>query len=233
MSINRDQQETVRQIGFFEELRLQRWDDHRYYHHSRVNQSLHLLSSTCFITMYALLLIDPSAAALLGWLLAMCSRQIGHFFFKPTSYDRVNAATNEHKEEIKIGYNLVRKRMLLSIWGLSPLLLLVHPGAFGLFKPAAGWQDFLFNVSMLWFGLGIAAVLFRTVQLFYIRGVQTGLVWATKILTDPFNDFRQYLKSPWYLLYGELIDPMLEVQLEMQLGENGIEADEGPLVLTN
>jgi len=28
--------------GFFEMLRVQRWDDHRYYHHSRINQSLHL-----------------------------------------------------------------------------------------------------------------------------------------------------------------------------------------------
>ena len=28
--------------GFLEALRVQRWDDHRYYHHSRINQSLHL-----------------------------------------------------------------------------------------------------------------------------------------------------------------------------------------------
>ncbi|MEK0417035.1 MAG: hypothetical protein RI949_1041, partial [Pseudomonadota bacterium] len=25
---------------FLEELRIQRWDDHRYYHHCRINQSL-------------------------------------------------------------------------------------------------------------------------------------------------------------------------------------------------
>ena len=24
--------------SFFEELKVQRWDDHRYYHHSRINQ---------------------------------------------------------------------------------------------------------------------------------------------------------------------------------------------------
>jgi hypothetical protein len=35
--------------GFFELLREQRWDDHRYYHHSRVNQSLHLLSAISFV----------------------------------------------------------------------------------------------------------------------------------------------------------------------------------------
>ena len=219
-------------LGFLEELRLQRWDDHRYYHHSRINQSLHLLSSTCFITMYLLLIVDPSAAALLGWLLAMCSRQIGHFFFEPTSYDRVNAASNELKEEIKIGYNLKRKRVLLSVWALSPLLLIACPGAFGLFEPAVNWRQFLFNVSMLWFGLGVAAVLFRTVQLFYIRSVQTGLVWATKILTDPFNDFRQYLKSPWYLLQGQWIDPMDEIRHVLPRVEDHAEAPD-PVAVTH
>lgn len=199
-------------MGFMEELRLQRWDDHRYYHHSRINQSLHLLSSICFMVMYALLLFSPSAAALLGWLLAMCSRQIGHFFFEPDNYDEVNEATNEHKEEIKVGYNLSRKRVLLSIWGLSPLVLLYSPGFFGLMEPYENRSEFLFNMSMIWFGLGIAAVVFRTIHLFFIRGVQTGLVWATKIITDPFNDFCQYLKSPVYLLRGQLIDPMSEVR---------------------
>ena len=54
--------------SFLEELREQRWDDHRYYHHSRINQSLHLLSATCFITCYLLLFINPGLAALLGWI---------------------------------------------------------------------------------------------------------------------------------------------------------------------
>ncbi|MDZ4730035.1 MAG: hypothetical protein SH820_08855 [Xanthomonadales bacterium] len=206
--------EDSRSLTFRQELNLQRWDDHRYYHHSRVNQSLHLLSASCFIATYGLLLIDPSIAVLLGWLVAMCSRQIGHFFFEPDSYDAVNHASNELKEEIKVGYNLSRKRVLLSIWALSPLLLFVSPTFFGLFQQA----DFVFNTSMLWLVLGLAAVLFRTLQLFFIRNVQTGLVWATKILTDPFNDFRQYLKAPLYLLKGEWIDPMTEVQVAIEEG---------------
>jgi hypothetical protein len=32
----------------------------------------------------------------------------------------------------------------------------------------------------------------------------------TKILTDPFSDFRLYYKAPLFLLKGELIDPGLE-----------------------
>jgi hypothetical protein len=37
-------------------------------------------------------------------------------------------------------------------------------------------------------GVGVGGLLFRTVHLFFIRDVQTGLVWMTKILTDPFHD---------------------------------------------
>ena len=34
--------------AFFEQLAIQRQDDHRYYHHSRVNQTLHLISAERF-----------------------------------------------------------------------------------------------------------------------------------------------------------------------------------------
>jgi len=199
-------------LSFREELALQRWDDHRYYHHSRINQSLHLLSAMCFMVTYALVFFNPGLAALLGWIVAMCSRQIGHFFFEPKTYDEVNDATFEHKEDIKVGYNLHRKRMLHLVWALTPAALYFNPSFFGLFERHQHWTDFLNNLAILWLALGVAALLFRTVQLFFIRDVQTGLVWATKILTDPFNDFKTYLKSPLYLLRGELIDPMIHVR---------------------
>jgi hypothetical protein len=46
--------------GFMQTLKVQRWDDHRYYHHSLVNQSLHLLSAISFIFMWFLLFWDPA-----------------------------------------------------------------------------------------------------------------------------------------------------------------------------
>ena len=64
-------------------LAVQRWDDHRFYHHSRINQSLHLLSAVCFVIAYGLLFVDPAWAALLAWCVSMTSRQAGHFFFEP------------------------------------------------------------------------------------------------------------------------------------------------------
>src|SRR5262245_42071301 len=106
---------------FLRTLETQRFDDHRYYHHSTINQALHLLSALSFLCAYALVFTDPVAAALIGWLLAMTSRQIGHFFFEPKGYDEVNHATHEYKEAIKVGYNLRRKVVLMSIWAASPL----------------------------------------------------------------------------------------------------------------
>lgn len=196
-------------LGFRDELQLQRWDDHRYYHHSRVNQSLHLLSATCFMASYVLLLIDPGIAVMLGWIVAMSSRQIGHFFFEPKSYDTVNHATHEHKEDIKVGYNLFRKRVLQAAWALIPAVLYLVPDFFGLFPD--GENNFYEKLAILWLMLAAAALLIRTIHLFFIQGVQTGLVWATKILTDPFNDFRTYFKAPLHLVRGELIDPMTHV----------------------
>ncbi len=102
--------------NFWAELRTQRWDDHRFYHHSRINQSLHLLSAISFLIAYVMMFTDPVAAALIGWLVAMVSRQSGHFFFEPKGYDEVNQVTHEYKEDVKVGYNLRRKIILHIIW---------------------------------------------------------------------------------------------------------------------
>ncbi len=40
-------------------LRTQRWDDHRYYHHSRINQSLHFVSAFSFLVGYVMMFFDP------------------------------------------------------------------------------------------------------------------------------------------------------------------------------
>ncbi|MGZ9083432.1 MAG: hypothetical protein ACXW3U_15245, partial [Rhodoplanes sp.] len=65
---------------------------------------------------------------------------------------------------------------------------------------------FIRHVAKIWLFLGLAGLVFRTVQLFFIKDVQTGLVWMTKILTDPFHDIKLYYKAPLYLMRGELLD---------------------------
>ena len=195
-------------MTFFEVLKEQRWDDHRYYHHSRINQSLHLVSAISFVCAYVLVWTHPVAAVLLGWIVGMTSRQAGHFFFEPRDYDHINKATHDHKEDVKLGYNLRRKVVLMGIWVLSPVALYFDPTLLGIFNVPADIHAWLNNLALTWITLAVGGLLFRTVHLFFLQGVQAGAVWFTKILTDPFHDIKLYYRAPLYLLRGELIDPM-------------------------
>lgn len=197
-------------MKFREELQQQRWDDHRYYHHNRINQLLHFMSACCFLASYVLIFINPVAAVMIGWLLAMVFRQTGHFVFEPKTYDEVNQATHDYKESVKVGYNLSRKVVLLSIWIFAPIVLYFSPSLFGLLEAQPSFQGFLYNLSILWLIIGVGALLFRTVHLFFIMGIQSGLVWFTKILTDPFHDIYIYYKAPYYIMKGEMYDDMSE-----------------------
>jgi hypothetical protein len=203
---------SVMKTSFLNELRTQRWDDHRYYHHSRINQSLHLVSAISFVVAYGLLFVDPAMAAILAWCVSMTTRQAGHFFFEPRGYDHVNQASDEFKEDIKVGYNIRRKIVLMAVWVLIPLVLWLSPSVFGAVEPAVGLFGWLHDVGIAWLALGVAGLVFRVGQLWVQQDLTTGLVWMTKILTDPFHDIWLYHKAPLHLLRGELIDPMAHVR---------------------
>jgi hypothetical protein len=194
-------------MTFFETLAEQRWDDHRFYHHSRINQTLHFFSAISFVCAYVLVFTHPAAAVLLGWLVGMVSRQCGHFFFEPKDYDAVNQATHEYKEDVKVGYNLQRKYVLMAVWGLSPVVLYLDPTLSGIFEAPDDIHEWLNNLALMWITIAVGALAFRTVQLFFIKDVKSGLAWLTKILTDPFHDIKLYHKAPLRLMRGELIDP--------------------------
>ena len=85
--------------GFLEALRVQRWDDHRYYHHSRINQSLHLLSAISFVFAYLMMFKDPAIAALVGWLISMTTRQAGHFSL--IRFAKGGGAAAAHQERLQ------------------------------------------------------------------------------------------------------------------------------------
>jgi hypothetical protein len=163
------------------------------------------------LTAYGLLFIDPIAASLLAWLVAMTTRQSGHFFFEPKGYDEVNKATHEYKEQIKVGYNLNRKVVLLSIWAAIPLLVWANPiwlQKFVALNTFTNTDGFIRQTGLLWLWLGVGGVLFRTFHLFFIHNVEAAFAWMTKIMTDPFHDAKIYATAPLYLLKGQLIDPM-------------------------
>jgi hypothetical protein len=198
--------------ALLQELSTQRWDDHRFYHQSRINQTLHFVSALCFIAAYVLVPFDPAAAALLAWGVSMTTRQAGHFFFEPRGYDHVNEVTDAYKEEVKVGYNIRRKVVLMGAWAALPALLWASPSLFGTIEPANGFGEYLHDVGIAWFALGVGGVLLRVLQLWIERDLATGLVWALKILTDPFHDALLYRGAPLALLRGELIDPMPHVR---------------------
>ena len=197
---------------FFKALATQRWDDHRYYHHSRLNQSLHLLSAVSFLIAYGLLFVDPAMAALIGWGISMTTRQAGHFFFEPRGYDEVNRVSDKYKEMIKVGYNIRRKVVLMAVWAAIPGVLWFSPSLLGLIEPATSTGGFVHDVGIAWLALGVTGLVFRVLQLWLGENLFTGLVWMTKILTDPFHDIALYYKSPLALLRGERLDPMARVR---------------------
>ena len=201
-------------MSILETLKVQRWDDHRYYHHSRINQFLHLLSALSFIVAYVYLFIDPVISAYIAWLFSMTTRQAGHFFFEPKDYDTYNQATQDHKEAIKIGYNLNRKRVLIACWLAVPLLAYFDAALFNFVMPDAAPDTLIDRIGWGWLWLGLAAVVFRMIQLTAIQSRRVALVWCIKILTDPFHDAVIYRKSPIYLLKGQLIDPDLRQDYE-------------------
>ena len=96
--------------------------------------------------------------------------------------------------------------MLLAIWAAAPVMLLIAPTAFGMFEAATTLEGFARHTGMLWLYIGIGGLLFRTVHLFFLKDVMSGLVWMTKILTDPFHDIYLYHEAPLALLRGELIE---------------------------
>ena len=196
---------------FFETVATQRWDDHRYYHHSRINQFLHLISAMSFLVAYVFLFIDPVVSALVAWLVSMTTRQIGHFFFEPKDYDHVNQATHEHKEEIKVGYNLHRKIVLLSVCAAIPVIAYWMPDALRWAVPESYEDTPMRMTAMAWLFLGAGGLVFRVLQLWKQENLTAGLAWAYKIITDPVHDIKMYHKAPLYLLRGQLIDPMEHV----------------------
>jgi hypothetical protein len=158
-----------------------------------------------------MLLVEPAYAAIIAWCISMTTRQAGHFFFEPRGYDEINQMTDEYKEEIKVGYNIRRKIVLMSVWASIPCVLWLDPSIFGTIHPATTGPEYVKDVGTAWLALGVAGLLFRVAQLAVNDGALKAAAWATKIITDPFHDVWLYHKAPFALLRGERFDSMAHV----------------------
>jgi hypothetical protein len=102
--------------------------------------------------------------------------------------------------------------VLFLVWLAVPITLLVSPTWFGMFTAWTDLSSYSHSLGVLWLALGFLGLFARTAWLCATRSVQTGVVWFTKILTDPFHDVMIYYKAPLHLLKGEWLDPMHDVQ---------------------
>jgi uncharacterized membrane protein HdeD (DUF308 family) len=193
---------------FWKQVKVLQQDDHRYYHQCRINQTLHLVSALSFIAAYVLLFTNPALAGIVGWLVGMVTRQSGHIFFEPRGHDRIHDVSYDYKESIKVGFNMRRKAILITVWLSLPALLALAPSLFGLISPAKNFAEYVNDVGLMWLALGAGGLLFRTVHLFFLRGPSWGLAWACKILLDPFHNVHIYWESPLALLRGQRYDPL-------------------------
>ena len=193
---------------FWKQVKVLQQDDHRYYHQCRINQTLHLVSALSFIAAYVLLFTNPALAGIVGWLVGMVTRQSGHIFFEPRGHDRIHDVSYDYKESIKVGFNMRRKAILITVWLSLPALLALAPSLFGLISPATNFAEYVNDVGLMWLALGAGGLLFRTVHLFFLRGPSWGLAWACKILLDPFHNVHIYWESPLALLRGQRYDPL-------------------------
>jgi hypothetical protein len=94
----------------------------------------------------------------------------------------------------------------MGAWVAVPILLWWSPSVFGLIAPAGSFGAYVHDVGIGWLALGVAGLLVRVLQLWMKADLMTGLVWMTKILTDPFHDIKLYHRAPLHLLRGEWID---------------------------
>ena len=77
-----------------------------------------------------------------------------------------------YKEDIKIGYNLKRKIVLLTICAMIPVLAYWMPQYLSWAVPAA-YEDTPVRITgMLWLFLGIGGLLFRVFQLWHQQTLQ-------------------------------------------------------------
>ena len=162
------------------------------HHQSRINQSLHC-QCVSFLAAYVLGVHQPAWPRCWPGGVSMTTRQAGHFFFEPRGFDHVNNVTDEYKEEIKVGYNIQRKIVLMARVGGPARGAVITPSLFGTIQPptcaamsrTSAWRGSVWAVGLL----------LRVVQLWLTRSLMEGVAWATKIITDPSMTLCFYRKS--------------------------------------
>lgn len=159
-------------------------DDHEASHSDRVNQALHLFSSSTFIYCYAVATFNLTQAMFLG-LGALTVRQFGHAVLEPPCHD---------KEKLLLGYTTRDKTIIVLGYALVPPLVYWFDGTWTL-SPLGALLD---QVAWRWFEWTTFVVAARVAYLTRVHDLWHAMVWFVKLVTDPLTDLAAY--APWKLL---------------------------------
>lgn len=167
--------------AFRAEVMQRKRDDHVASHSNRINQFLHLVSSSVFIFCYGLIFTDLVTAMWLG-LAALFVRQAGHALIEPPCHD---------KEQLLLGFDTRSKTWVVLGYLLIPAYHLMVAPAFD----TASLLAVSAAVARQWF-LFTGLVVFGRVLLLWVRfDFRTAMIWFVKLVTDPITDIRAYYRS--------------------------------------
>lgn len=166
----------------YTEVMRRKADDHHASHNDVVNQVLHLVSSSVFIGCYALIFTHMTLAMWCG-LGALFLRQFGHAVLEPPCHDQ---------EATLLGFNTRKKTLIVLGYVLVLAWHLVQAGAW----TWSALTPLMAVVAYQWWLWTLLVVGGRVVYLTWVYNLRTALIWAIKLLTDPFTDIGAYLASP-------------------------------------
>jgi len=163
---------------FYSEVMRRKEDDHHASHSDKMNQLLHLVSSSVFIYCYVAIFSDLTVAMCLG-LASLFVRQFGHAVLEPACHD---------KEETLLGYNTRNKTIIVLGYLVIPAFSILRANEW---SAAAFWQG-LPGVAQQWFAWTVAVIAARVAYLIWRFDFRTSMIWYTKLVTDPITDVIAY-----------------------------------------
>ncbi|MFZ4715616.1 MAG: hypothetical protein ACOYL6_17975 [Bacteriovoracaceae bacterium] len=185
-----------------EEIKFQLKQDHDYYHHSLLNQSLHFLSGILNLVAICLIVMGSLDKGVALFMFSWLMRQLGHFFLESKDFDYKLNKTFQQKEDEKVGANLERKRMMIAGLILATLGFVFNPDLLIKLANSLGHSTQDAFAALMFFCLivFVAMWVLRTLWLIVFHSPLRGISWFLKIMYDPINDIYLYGKSPLKLM---------------------------------
>lgn len=167
--------------AFISDVMRRKHDDHVASHSNRINQVLHLFSSSAFLICYVLIFFDLAMAMWIG-LASLFVRQFGHAVIEPPCHD---------KEQLLLGFDTRSKTLIVAGYLLIPVMAYFTRG-----QGTEPWLPLIAQqVAEQWFVFTVLVIAGRICVLAARHGLRNALVWFIKLITDPITDISAYHRS--------------------------------------